>query len=157
LNIARPLSLKFVYRNFYLIESMIQFLKEIYLTGFALIFKLSRAKDIAYRSGGAIAILTLIEWFNLLSISLCIEMFAGKKYLFFYPKPFVLIAFFALFFINQYILFIRGHGIKFERVFDKLEKSKKILLILSFAVILLATIVFSIYSISAHRHFIRAS
>jgi hypothetical protein len=43
---------------------MIRFLKEIYLTGFTILFKLSRAKKITYRAGGAMTIITLIESFK---------------------------------------------------------------------------------------------
>jgi len=136
---------------------MFRFLKEIYLTGFAIIFRISRAKDIAYRAGAAIIILTLIEWFNLVNISLCVEMLVGKKLLPQFSKPEVLIAGFALFLINQYILFTRGHGIKFEREFDHLKKSRKILLVTSCVVLLLATIAFSIYSTSAYHRFLRSS
>lgn len=134
---------------------MIRFLKEIYLTGFTILFKLSRAKKITYKVGGAAAILTLIEWFNLLNIWLCVEMFVGKQFLPHFSEPEVWLAFFALGFLNIYVLFVRGHGIAFEREFNKFGKSRRILLMVSCAVLLLATIVFSIYSISAHRHFIQ--
>jgi hypothetical protein len=138
---------------------MIRFLKEIYLTGFTLLFRLSRAKKITYKAGGAMTIITLIETFNLLNISLCIEMFVGKQIVPRFSEPEVVLAFLALGFLNLYALFFCGftfsHGIKFEREFDNLKKSRKILLVTSCVVLLLATIVFSIYSISAHRHFIQ--
>ncbi len=140
---------------------MIRFLKEIYLTGFTILFRLSRAKKITYRAGGAITIITLIESFNLLSISSCIEMFVGKQFLPRFSEPEVLLAFFVLGYLNLYFLitcgFTFGHGIAFEREFDKLGKSRRILLMVSCAVLLLATIVFSICSISAHRRFIQGS
>jgi uncharacterized membrane protein YqhA len=76
-----------------------------------------------------------------------------------FSEPEVVLAFLALGFLNLYALFFCGftfsHGIKFEREFDNLKKSRKILLVTSCVVLLLATIVFSIYSISAHRHFIQ--
>lgn len=132
---------------------MIRFLKEIYLTGFTIVFKISRARKITYRAGGAITIITLIEWFNLLNISSCIEMFIGKQFSPRLFEPEVLLAFLALGFLNSYVLFIRGHGIKFEREFENLKKSRRICLVASCVVVLLATILFSIYSTSAYHRF----
>ncbi|MGA2028627.1 MAG: hypothetical protein ABSG87_00935 [Verrucomicrobiota bacterium] len=133
---------------------MIQFFKEVYLAGFVIIFKGSRARKITYGAGSAIAAITLIEWLVLIGISGYIEMFLNKKLLFYFSKPVVIIAFFALFLMNQYVLFIRGHGIKFAREFDSLKKSRRILLIVSWAVMVVVIIVFFIFSAIAHRHFI---
>lgn len=135
--------------------SMIRFLKDVYLTGFTIVFRISRAKAIGYKVGGACAILTLVEWFNLVNISSWLDIFAGKELLPRFSEPEVLLAGFVFFSINVYVLFTLRHGIKFEREFDYLAKSRKILLVTSCVVLLLATIVFSIYSISAHRHFIQ--
>jgi hypothetical protein len=133
---------------------MFRFFKELYLTAFSLLNKLPTRRGNEFgRIGGAIGAITVIEWFNLVNISACIEMMVGKRLLYF-SKPVVIIAFFALFLVNVYALYIRGHGIKFEHEFDNLKKSRKILLVTSCAVLLLATIVFSIYSSLAHRHFI---
>ena len=46
-----------------------------------------------------------------------------------------------------------GHGIKFEREFTHFKKSRKVLLLVSCAVLLLATTVFSICSVSAYQRF----
>ena len=135
---------------------MIRFLKEIYLTAFVLINKLPTRKGNEFgRMGGAIAAIALIEWLNLFSISSCIDMFVGKPLFAGFSKTEVSLTFFVLFFINVYVLYIRGHGIKFEHEFDHMKKSRKILLVTSCVVVLLATIVFSIYSTSACRHFIQ--
>jgi hypothetical protein len=133
---------------------MIRFLKEIYLTGFTIVFKLSRAKKITYKVGGAAAILTLVECFNLSNILSWIDIFSGKELLPRFSEPEVLLAFFTLGFLNIYVLFIRGHGIKFECEFDNFKQSRKILLVTSCVVLLLATIAFSIYSTLAYRRFI---
>ena len=137
---------------------MIRFFKELYFAAFIILYKLPsrRGNDIG-KIGGAIAAVTFIEWFNLVNISSCIEMFTGKKHLFYFSKPVVAIALFALFFVNQYVLFISGRGIKFEREFDNLKKSRRILLTVSCIFMLLATIVFSIWTTIAHRHFIGAT
>jgi hypothetical protein len=120
---------------------------------------MSRSKKISYKAGGAMTIITLIEAFNLSNIMCWLDIFAGKRILPRFSEPEVLLAFLALGFLNLYVLFLCGftffHGIKFEREFDNLKKSRKILLVTSCVVLLLATIVFSIYSTSAHRHFIQ--
>jgi hypothetical protein len=131
---------------------MIQFLKEIYLTGFAIFFRLRPKQEIVFRAGRATAALTVIEWFAVLGIEGYIEMFLNKKIIF--PESVVIIAFFALYLVNGYFLFFLKHGIKFAHEFDKLEKSRRILLIVSFAILSVAAIVFGIYSAIAYRHFI---
>ncbi|MGD0351701.1 MAG: hypothetical protein ABSB84_15505 [Verrucomicrobiota bacterium] len=133
---------------------MIQFIKEVYLTGFAIIFRRARVKQIGYKAGSAIAILTLVEWLILVGISGYVEMFLGKRFLL--SKPAVIIAFFALFLMNEYVLFVRGHGIKFAHEFDSLEKSRRIVLVVSCAVVVVVAIVFFIFSTIAHSHFIGA-
>jgi hypothetical protein len=131
---------------------MIRFAKELYLTGFAIIFRLSRQKDIAYKAGGAVAAITVIEWFIILGIYGYIETFLRKNTI--YPKSAVLIAFFTLYMLNGYILFFRRHGIKFAQKFDGLEKSRRVILVVSVAVLSVAAIVFGICSAVAHRRFL---
>jgi hypothetical protein len=138
---------------------MIRFLKEIYLTGFTILFKLSRAKKITYRAGGAMTIITLIESFNLTNISSWIDIFAGKQIAPRLSEPEYILVFLVLAYLNLYVLIVCGftfsHGLPFEHEFNNLKKSRKIALVTSCVVLLLDTIVFSIYSISAHRHFIQ--
>jgi hypothetical protein len=59
----------------------------------------------------------------------------------------------AFYLPNYYVLVIRGHGITFEREFAHLDKSRKVLLLVSCAVLLLATIMLTIYSVSAYQRF----
>ena len=136
---------------------MIRIVKEIYLTGFTIVFKLSRAPTIAGRAGGAIGIIALIESFNLMNIALWIDIFAGKQIVPRLSGPEFLIAFLALIFVNNYVLNICGfsfrHGLKFEREFGTLNKTRRILLVTSCVVVALASIVFTIYSISAYHRF----
>ena len=134
---------------------MSRFFKEIYLTGFTLLFRISRAKDIAYKVGGACSIITLVEWFNLVNILSWIDILAGKEISPRFSEPEALLAGFVLFCINVYALFSLRYGINFERKFDQLEKTRRSLLVAICVVLLLATIVFSVYSTSAHRHFIQ--
>jgi H+/Cl- antiporter ClcA len=130
---------------------MIRFLKEVYLTGFAIIFKISREKDVGFRIGIAIGPVAFVESLFLIGISDCIQMFLNKRILF--SNSQAAIAFFILFFVNMYFLWLRGYGVKFADKFDGLKKSRRILLVTSCAVILVATIIFLIYSAIAYRHF----
>jgi hypothetical protein len=136
---------------------MIRFLKEIYLTGFTLLFRLSRSKDIGYKVGGVCAVLMLVEWFNLVNISTWINMTAGKQVVPNFSGPELWVGIIVLFWINVVVLYSCRYGINFEREFDKLEKSRKILLKTSCAVILLATIIFSIYTTKAYHRFLDAN
>ena len=121
---------------------MIRFFKEIYLTGFTLIVRLSRGKDVGYNVGVACGILTVIEGVNLVNICSWIDIIAGKKVMPHLSGPEVWLAIIVLFSINVSFIYTFRYGINFEREFDKLEKSRKILLKTSCAVILLATIAF---------------
>jgi hypothetical protein len=133
---------------------MIRFLKEIYLTAFVIINKCPTRRGNEYgRIGGAIGVVTLIEWLNIMNISSWIDIFAGKQIVPRLSESEVWLTGLVLFFINVYVLFILRHGIKFEREFDHLKKSRKIALVTSCVVLLLATIVFTIYSTSDYRRF----
>lgn len=132
---------------------MIRFVKQLYLTGFAVIFRLSRSKDVDNRAGGAIGLITLIEWFILIGILFYVQILVGSKFVF--AKPVVIISFIALLFVNLYFLAVRRHGIKFEREFDSLEKPRRIALVVSCAVVAVASIVFVIHSGIAFSHFLR--
>jgi hypothetical protein len=131
---------------------MIRFVRQLYLTGFAVSFRLSRSKNVNYRAGGAIGLITLVEWLILIGILSYVQILVRSKFVF--AKPVVVIAFIALFFVNQYFLTVRSHGIKFEREFDSLEKPRRIALVVSCAVVAVAAIVFVIYSSIAFRHFL---
>ena len=136
-------------------QVMFRFFKEIYLTGFAIIFRLSRAKDIDFKVGAAIAVITLVEWFFFEGLRGYIDIFLNRIVI--VSKPVVIITFFALFFVNQYVLTIRGHGIKFAHGFDSLDKCRRIVLVVSFAALSAAAIAFGICGAIAHRHFIGAN
>jgi hypothetical protein len=133
---------------------LIQFFKEVYLAGYVLCFRLSRSRNVNYKAGGAIGFITLVEWLILIGIVLYVQISIRNKFVF--PKPLVIFAFITLFFVNQYFLTVRRHGIKFERDFDSLEKRKRITLVLIFAAITVAATVFCICSGIAFRHFIEA-
>jgi hypothetical protein len=58
--------------------------------------------------------------------------------------------------MNGYVLYFRGHGIKFAREFDSIKRTKRILLMVSCAVAVVAVIVLFVFSAIAHRRFIGA-
>lgn len=133
---------------------MIQFFKELYLTGFTLGFRFASDRW-SYPSnlGKGIGFVTLLEGLILTGIAGWIEMYLGTRFLLNAGKVTIWIVYVALGFANYYILIIRGHGTKFEREFSNLPKAQKNFLLASCAVILLVTMVFMIYSVSAYQHF----
>jgi hypothetical protein len=136
---------------------MIRFFKEVYFTGFAIIFKMSRTKRIGYKAGNAICAITVIELLILIGILGVVEMLLNKPKLFYFSRPVVITTILALYFANMYVLCIRRYGIKFAHEFDSLKQSRKTLLAISCAVLTMAAIVFFICSFVAHRHFIGAN
>ncbi|MGO8835893.1 MAG: hypothetical protein ACLQQ0_00565 [Limisphaerales bacterium] len=137
---------------------MIRFFKDIYLTGFALLFKIPGG-DTRGKTLGSVSAVTLIEGLILAGIASWIDIFTGTRYLLSSAnslassKLVILIFVFALFSANYRVLVTRGHGIKFEREFIHIKKSRKILLVAGCAVLVVATIAFFIYSRLAYRHF----
>jgi hypothetical protein len=133
---------------------MFRFLKELYLTGFTLGFRVSGSSwSPAMNASKGVGGVSVIEWIILVVIAMWIELHFGTKFFFTTGKWAVRIACLALYLINYYVLVIRGHGIEFEREFSNLEKSRKNLLLVSCAVLLLATIAFMAFSVSAYHHF----
>lgn len=103
-------------------------------------------------AGKGVFVVSLIAFFIIEAIKQRIEILLGARFSF-DSSPWDMAAVLALYFLNRYVLITRGHGIKFEREFTHLKKSRKILLLVSFAVLLLATIAFAICSDSAYRRF----
>ena len=135
---------------------MVQFFKQLYLTGFVLVFKSSRASG---RTAGAVTLVALIEWLIIAGISSWIDIFIGTRFLLgnvnslAFSKIAILFLFFALYLANCHILVTRGHGIKFEHEFNNLKKSRKISLVASSCGLIVAAVAFFLYSRFAYRHF----
>jgi hypothetical protein len=134
---------------------MIRFFKELYLAEFTSFYKASSNswKPIINAAKGAAGV-TLFECINLIGVVAWIEIFVGKRFLL--PNLHQLdiwIAVFALYFWNYYILVTRGHGIRFEREFDNLKKSKRTFLRVSCYLMEFATAVFFLCSIYAYHRF----
>ncbi|MCX6894466.1 MAG: hypothetical protein NTZ16_02965 [Verrucomicrobia bacterium] len=137
---------------------MFRFFKELYLTCFTVFFRFGgdrRTPRINTSIG--VAGVTLIEWVSLVGIAGWIDILTGTKSILSADKWAIRIAFLALCFVNHYILISRGHGITFEREFANLKKSKKVFLLASCLVMMLAAIAFFIHAGFAHRRFIHIS
>jgi len=137
---------------------MIRFFKELYLTGFIILYKIP-GKTLSSRSGTSVTAIAVVEWLFLAGVSSWIDICTGKRFLLSdanslaFSKLVIVVVFIALGFVNYRILVTRGHGIKFERKFDNLQKSKKIILVTSCCGLVLATIAFFICSRLAYQHF----
>jgi hypothetical protein len=93
----------------------------------------------------------------LLALLGLIEIYSGRKFLNQVPKLTIVIALFGLYLINMHILYVRGHGVRFEREFDKMDRPAKNLLIWRFIVCVIAVITFSILLFIAHDRFVHAN
>jgi len=137
---------------------VIQFFKELYLTCFTILFKIPggtpRSKAVS-----AVTAIAVIEGLFLAGITSWIDIFMGTRFLLSdsnslpSSKLVILLFFLALCFANNRFLVTRGHGIKFEREFNNLKKTRKILLVTSCCGLVLATIAFFLYSRFAYRRF----
>jgi len=137
-----------------MLKAIFQFLNELYLTCFTLFFRVGIYRwPLHVEFSKAAALVTLIEWFILLEIASWIDICLGTRFLLNVGKWVAVTAFLALCFPNYYVLVIRGHGVRFEREFNKLEKSRKNLLVASFIMMMLAVIAFFIYTKSTYQSF----
>jgi hypothetical protein len=83
-----------------------------------------------------------------LTITAWIEICLGTRFFFIGIDRWAIgIAFLVVCFANHYVLVMRGYGIRFEREFDTLDKSRKLLLRASCRVMELATVAFLICSV----------
>jgi hypothetical protein len=134
---------------------MLRFLKELYLTMFTLGFRFRIGDGLGptMDAGKGVLLICVIILFIFNGIKSYIEIYVGTRFNFdsaLWERAAIIL---AIYLPNNYILDTCGHGIKFEREFTNLKKSRKVLLVMSCAMVLLATIVFGICSDSAYRHF----
>ena len=132
---------------------MLRFLKEVYFTAFTLGYKFSLAggwKRINSRfgvimdQGKGVFLVSIIIFFSLFGIKQCVEIHLGKR-LSFDETLWELLAVLAIYYVNLYILVTRGYGVRFEREFNNLTKSRKIILITACSVLMLAVTAFCLY------------
>jgi hypothetical protein len=133
---------------------MIRFLRELYFVGFTIFFRASNKSwshsiNLARGAAGV----SFFGWIMLLTIRMWIEVFNGNRFFLMFNQWEVGIAAFVIYCVNYYVLVIRGHGIRFEREFNNLQKSKRTFLQVSYLVINLISVAVFIYSISAYQHF----
>src|SRR5712675_2123384 len=136
---------------------MIRFFKDLYVTFFAIGFKLRAPQQLGggwgpdVDAGKGVLLIWFIEFLILKGIQPYVEVLVGARFFFdssLWGRAAITL---ALYLPNYYILVTRGHGIRFERDFIHLQKSRKILLLVSCAVLLLATIAFTMHSASVRR------
>lgn len=137
---------------------MIQFLKELYFTGFVLVFRFRPKQRIVTRAVRAVTSLALIQCFFMTGIAYWVDILNGRGFLrdHFDSASFQLMVLglcFGVYLANYYILTFRGRGVKFAEEFGGLKKRRRAFLIGGFFGVLLFTIVFFIGSRVAYRHF----
>jgi len=103
--------------------------------------------------GKGIGGVVLIEGVILIVTASWVEIYCGTRFLLNQSKAIVWIAFLVLAVPNYYFLVSRGYGIKFEREFSNLEKSRKRRLIANCCAFLLVLLGSTIYSIYTYQHF----
>jgi hypothetical protein len=141
-----------------MLTAIFQFLKELYLTGVALGFRFRAPQQLGggwgpiIDTGKGVLIVSLIVFLILKGIESCVEIHVGTRFSF-DSSPWELASVLALYYANYYLLVSRGYGIKFEREFTHLKKSRKVHLVVSCVVVVLATIVFTDYSRSACQRY----
>jgi hypothetical protein len=133
---------------------MIRFINESYLTTFAVVFRIFPGRTRGYRAGAAIGAITLIEMLVVFGILMCADIHVGRRLLNSGNKWIFLSVVALLYFLNLYVLFLRGHGISFEREFDRLKKSKRVALVLCCVMAAAVAISFFVCSAVAHDRFI---
>lgn len=135
---------------------LMRLIKELYLTGFAIIFNSSRASG---RTSGAVTVIAVIEWLILTGAASWVDISLGTRFLLsdansrFSSKLIMVALFFALYFANYRVLVTHGHGVRFAHEFGSLKKARKILLVIGFSGIVLFTIFFFVGSRLEYRHF----
>lgn len=136
---------------------MFQFFKEIYFTAFIIFFRAGSADwTPTINASKGVAAVALIESAFLIGIASWIDIYFRIKSLFDNSKLTAILAFLILCAVNHFLLVVRGHGIKYEREFSHVTKNRKIFLVVSCVILMLASVVFFVISANAHRHFIKA-
>jgi hypothetical protein len=137
-----------------LLCNMIRFLKELYLMGFTFFYRASnKSWSHTTNAGKGAAGVSLFLSIILVTISMWIGVFMGKHIFLVISQLEAWIASFAIFCVNYYVLVIRGHGIKFEREFNHLKKSKQTFLQISCVATQLTSVALFLYSANVYQHF----
>jgi hypothetical protein len=136
-----------------MLKLIVHFLKELYLAEFASFYRINRKwASAGWSAGSGSAGVSLFVCINLVAIAGWVAILTESR-LPDFPKWEGWIASFIIYLVNYYTLVIRGHGIKFEREFIHLKKSKQTFLRISCWIMEISTVVFTIFSIRAYWHF----
>jgi len=140
---------------------MIQFLKELYLTVFVLGYRFNiaggwaplnpRLGVLMDQTKGAFAV-SIIVILTLAGIEMYVQFLLGRKFAF-DDSLLDVVAALAIYFVNLHLLVTRGHGVRFEREFNNLKKSRKILLVTVSITLMLAGVAFALYVRSVYLRF----
>lgn len=138
---------------------MIRFLKEVYCTGFIIGHRLRFPQ----RLGGGwgpdmdnargVLFVSLIQGLILLNLECLIQVRFGTMIIPSISKWMILCVYAVLFCTNYYVLVIRRYGVKYVQQYSNLNKYRKVILLGSWAILLLVILVFSIYTVSVYRRY----
>lgn len=133
---------------------MIKFLKELYLTAYTLGYRspgkaggwqrLNRQVGIIMDQGKGVLLVSMILIFIFLGIMNFIEIRIGRKFSVDSTLNGALLVL-ADYYVNLYILITRGHGIRFEQEFNQLRKTRRVLLVTTCVVLMLAAFAFLLH------------
>ena len=134
---------------------MITFVKELYLTGYVFFYRASSSSwPNAFNVGKGIAGVSLFVSLILMGINVWIEILFRSQIFIPHVSRFVgWIVAFAMFLANYYILVICGHGVRFEKGFNNLKKSRQKTLQVSCCVAQVVAVIFFVFSGYTYRHF----
>jgi hypothetical protein len=131
---------------------MIRFFRDLYLTFFTVGFRARAPQELGggwgpiVDAGKGVVVVCLIELLILKGLTSCIKAVVGTGLFFDSSEWKILATSLALYVLNYYMLVKCGYGIKFEREFTDLKRSRKFLLLASCAMLFLGSIAFAIYS-----------
>jgi len=134
--------------------SVLRFLKELYLVEFSFFYKASnKMSSHGANAAKGVAGVCLFVSIILLSIGMWIDVFLGKRFVGQLNQFEFAVGAMAFYCINYYVLVILGHGVKFEREFDNIKKSKRTFLQISCVALQLFSTAFFCYSAYFYQRF----
>jgi hypothetical protein len=134
---------------------MIQFFKELYLTGFIFFYRAyNKSWSRNTNVGKGVAGVSLFALIYLLSLSGWTEMLVGKQFIISHiSKLGFSVIFFLFYAANYYILAICGYGIRYDCEFNSFKKSKQNFLMIACCITIFASMALVYFGGSAYQHF----
>lgn len=131
------------------------YLKEVYLTLFVVFYRVfANAWTPGINAWKGVGGVTVLEALVIISASSSLNLSLGAQAVEGIEKWMIVLGTVALFFANYFVLIARSHGLRFEREFADLDRSKKTALIATTAVVLIAILAAFIVSGVAHRRMV---